>query len=368
MKTCGIICEYNPFHYGHRYQIEETRKRCDADIMIGVMSGNFVQRGEPAIIDKWQRAEAAIQNGMDVILELPLLYSIQAATHFAHGGVHILKLCNCDFISFGSECGNLENLQEIADTSINPDHLRQMMSDGISYPKAYSLLTSSMAPNDILAVSYLKEIQTTAIRPVLIQRKGQYLDENIHEMASAMAIRKALKEGRNLCSSTPMEECLHDYHVTIEQFYPYIRPFLLMTPPSQLSSFFLFSEGIENHLIKSAAECSSWEEFLNESTTYRYTASRIRRCLISAMLQISREQVKNMQDCPAVRVLAFNDKGRKWLRENRGNIPIVSRFAKLPQAWRQLEMKATMLYTSVLDEQSREHLLKQERSGAHYIR
>ena len=367
MKTCGIICEYNPFHYGHRYQIEETRKKCDADVMIGVMSGNFVQRGEPAITDRWQRAEAAVRNGMDIILELPFLYSIQAASHFAHGGIHILKLCNCDYISFGSECGNLENLQEIADTSINPDHLRQMMSDGLSYPKAYSLLTSSMAPNDILAVSYLKEIQGTDIQPVLIQRKGQYLDENIHELASAMAIRKALKEGRDLCHSTPMEESLSDFQVTMEQFYPYIRTFLLMTPPSVLSDFFLFSEGIENHLIQNAEKCSTWEEFLQESTTYRYTSSRIRRCLLSAMLQLSKKQVREMKDCTAVRVLAFNDKGRKWLRENRGNVPVVSRFARLPQSWRDVEMKAALLYTSVLDEERRERLLKEERSGAHYI-
>ena len=367
MKTCGIICEYNPFHYGHRYQIEETKKKCDADVMIGIMSGNFVQRGEPAIIDKWTRAEAAVQNGLDVVIELPFLYSIQAASHFAHGGVHLLKLCHCDYISFGSECGNIENLQDIANTSINPDHLRQMMADGLSYPKAYSLLTSSMAPNDILAVSYLKEIKDTDIKPVIIQRTGGYLDETIKENASAMAIRKALLANKDLCHSTPMEEALCKYHVTMEQFYPYIRNFLILTPSSALSSFFLFSEGIENHLKENAVKCETWNEFLNSTTTYRYTSSRIRRCLLSAMLQIKKEQAASLSDPDTVRILAFNNNGRKWLSENKEQIKIASRFAKVPEEWRKIELQATYLYTSVLSSDLRNRLLKEEIQGAHYL-
>ncbi len=110
MKTCGIIAEYNPFHYGHAYQIKQTREKTNADIIIAVMSGNFVQRGEPAIIDKWKRAKAAIENGVDVVIELPYIYATQAGSQFAHGAVTILKCANVDYISFGSECGNLENL------------------------------------------------------------------------------------------------------------------------------------------------------------------------------------------------------------------------------------------------------------------
>ena len=367
MKTCGIICEYNPFHYGHRYQIEETKKKCDADIMIGVMSGNFVQRGEPAIVDKWKRAEAAVRNGIDVVIELPFIYSIQAASRFAHGGVHMLKLAGCDYISFGSECGNMENLKEIAETSINPDHLRAMMAEGLSYPKAYSLLTSSMAPNDILAVSYLKEIQGSPIHPVLIERKGGYLDETIQENASAMAIRKALLNKEDLCHSTPMEDELYDYQVTMDQFYPYICNFLIMTPPSVLSSYFLFSEGIENHLTANARKCATWNDFIRSATTYRYTSSRIRRCLLTAMMQLTKEKVISMNDCDTLRILAFNNNGRKWLSENRDQIKIASRFAKVPEDWRRMELQATYLYTSVLDEERRNQLLNEEIRGAHYL-
>ena len=115
MKTCGIICEYNPFHNGHQYQIEQAGKKTNADVMIAIMSSHFMQRGEPAFIDKWKRAEAAVKNGIDVVIELPYICATQAAHQFAQGGVDLLKLADVDYISFGSECGNIENLSEIAD-------------------------------------------------------------------------------------------------------------------------------------------------------------------------------------------------------------------------------------------------------------
>ena len=367
-KTCGIICEYNPFHNGHLYQIEQAKKITQADVMIGVMSGTFAQRGEPAIIDKWRRAEAAIKGGLDIVFELPLPYVIQAASHFAHGGVQALKLAGCDFISFGSECGNLENLMEIAETSINPDHLKEMMKEGLSYPKAYSLLTSSMAPNDILAVSYLKEIEGTHIKPVMIERIGSYHDETIHELASATAIRRALVNHESLQNTTPMESQLKKWHVTMDQYYPYIRTSLLMTPPSVLSSYFMFSEGIENHLIHAAQNCSSWNTFLLQATTYRYTASRIRRCLVAMMLQITKQQIASLPEMNTLRVLAFNDNGRQWMHDHKEDVPIASRFAAVPKPWRDIEMKAAYLYASVLPEEIRNQLIRDEIKGARYIR
>lgn len=367
-KTCGIICEYNPFHNGHQYQISQARFQSQADVMIGVMSGTFVQRGEPAITDKWKRAEAAIKGGLDIVFELPLPYVIQSASAFAHGGVQALKLAGCDFISFGSECGNLENLMEIAETSINPDHLKEMMKEGLSYPKAYSLLTSSMAPNDILAVSYLKEIEGTHIKPVMIERIGSYHDETIHELASATAIRRALVNHESLQNTTPMESQLKKWHVTMDQYYPYIRTSLLMTPPSVLSSYFMFSEGIENHLIHAAQNCSSWNTFLLQATTYRYTASRIRRCLVAMMLQITKQQIASLPEMNTLRVLAFNDNGRQWMHDHKEDVPIASRFAAVPKPWRDIEMKAAYLYASVLPEEIRNQLIKDEITGARYIR
>lgn len=370
MKTCGIIAEYNPLHNGHIYQIRKAKEMSRADIMIAVMSGNFVQRGEPAILDKFTRAEAAVKNGIDVVIELPYLYATQSASHFAEGGVRMLKLAGADYISFGSECGNLENLQEIAETPINPDHLHQTMSEGLSFPRAYSLLTSAMEPNDILAVSYLKAIGDARITPVIVQRTSGYLDSSMSENASAFAIRCALRKGESLCGATPMEENLSDDDLPwMDRYYPYLRTFLLTSSRSDLEKLFLFTEGIENHLVSCAAESASFQEFLNAATSYRYTAGRIRRCVLQAMNQVTKQEVRKLPEADTLRILAFNDRGRSWLHKMRSQpVRIASRFADVPYPWRSLEYRTTLLYTSVMREEKRRRILEDEIGGARYIR
>ena len=370
MRTCGIIAEYNPFHNGHMYQIAEARKKSGCECVVAVMSGNFVQRGEPAVTDKWKRAECAVRNGVDVVIELPYVYAVQAASGFAHGGVALLKKADVDYISFGSECGNEENLREIADTPVNPDHLREAMSEGMSYPKAYSLLTAEMEPNDILAVCYLKEIRGSRIRPIVIPRNSGYLDKQLSQNASALAIREALKKGKNITGTTPIAEILKDSEcVYPEQYYLYFRTFVEMSSSADLSQLFLFNEGIENHLKKQAEKADTFQSFLNHSVTYRYTAGRIKRSMLSAMMQLKKEEVRNLPDYDRLRVLAFNDTGRRWLHEARQKgIPVASRFADIPYAWRQIEYRSTLLYTSVLSAEERKRLLDLEIRGAHYIR
>lgn len=370
MKICGIIAEYNPLHNGHLYQIREAKKRSGADIMIAVMSGNFVQRGEPAVLDKFTRAEAAVRNGIDAVIELPYIYSVQSASHFAEGGVRLLKLAGADCISFGSECGNLENLKEIAEAPINPDHLHLSMAGGLSFPRAYSLLTSVMEPNDILAVSYLKAIGSDPIEPIVIRRTSGYLDSTMSQNASAFAIRSALHQGDDLCSATPMEDCLHQGDIPwMEKYYPYLRTFLLTSRRETLSKLFLFSEGIENHLAARAAECPDWESFLSACTNARYTNGRIRRCVLQALNQVTKYEVSRLPAMDTLRILAFNDTGRRWLHEMRGgNVRVASRFADVPYPWRALEYRTTLLYTSVMAEEKRRRILEHEIGGAMYIR
>ena len=369
MKACGIIAEYNPFHKGHIYQIEETKKKTGCDVMIAVMSGHFTQRGEPAVIDKWSRAEYAVRGGIDLVLELPYIHAVQSASHFARGGVSVLKKAGISYLSFGSECGNLENLKEIAETPVNPDHLHQSLSSGMSFPKAYSLLTGEMLPNDILAVCYLKELMDTDIEPVLIPRTSSYNDDEIREVSSALAIRTALKKGLDLSDSTPMKDILTgSFHPWMELYYPYLRTFLLMTDKERLSSFFLFSEGIENHLIEKAERNDTWDSFLKDAVTYRYTASRIRRTCLQALNQITKEEVSRLPEHDAVRVLAFNDTGRAYLREMKeSQTKFACRFADIPRPWRLMEYKTTMLYSSVFPEEERKHLLHEEVTGARFV-
>ena len=370
MKICGIIAEYNPFHNGHRYHIEQSRKITGCDLIIAVMSGNFVQRGEPALIDKWTRAEYAVRNGADIVIELPYICATQSASKFAESGVKLLELAGADWISFGSECGNLENLKDIADTPVNPDHLHVCLETGMSFPKAYSLLTSEMQPNDILAVSYLKALKETDIKPVVIPRTSNYQSTDMHETASALAIRTALHEHRDVSEATMMAQELRERETAyMEQLYPYIRTLLLTTPKERLADMFLFSEGIESHLVKNAQTAKDWNTFLSACTSYRYTAGRIRRCCLQAASQITKDEVKRLPAMDTLRILAFNDTGRSWLHDMRkSGVRIASTFSDIPYPWRQMEYKTTQLYASLFSEEERQRLLQEEIKGARYIR
>ena len=370
MKACGIIAEYNPFHEGHIHHIAETRRSTGADCIIAVMSGNFVQRGEPAAIDKWARAEAAIRGGADLVIELPYLYATQSASQFAHGGIRLLQLAGCEAVSFGSECGNLENLQEIADTPVNPDHIRTMMKTGAGYPKAYSLLTASMMPNDILAVCYLREMKDTGMTPVLVQRQGDYLDPELGLWASGLALRKAWSEGVPLPETTPMQTVMAAREpVTMERYYSYVRTLLLTMKREQLAAFFLLNEGLEKHLQETAAKNYTYEGFLRDAVTVRYTAGRIRRSLLQIMNQVTKEEARSLGEPDTLRVLAFNDTGRQYLHQLRdSDVRIASRFADVPLPWRQLEYRTTLLYTSVLTPEEAEQIRKAEIGGVHIIR
>lgn len=370
MKTCGIIAEYNPFHNGHMYQIQKTREITGCDLIIAVMSGNFVQRGEPALIDKWTRASAAAASGADVVIELPYIYATQSASRFAAAGVKLLQLAGADFISFGSECGNLENLQDIAVTPINPDHLHVSMDTGMSFPKAYSLLTSQMQPNDILAVSYLKALKNTDIQPIVIPRTSNYQSTELSKNASALAIRTAIREKRDVSEATVMAETLQKAETaSMEMLYPYLRTLLLTTPKERLAEFFLFSEGIENHLKKNAAEAETWDSFLHACTTYRYTAGRIRRCCLQAACQITSREVERLPEMDTLRILAFNEKGRLWLHDMRKtDVRTASKFSDIPYPWRQMEYRTSLLYASLFSEAERKRIMEAEIKGARYIK
>lgn len=365
--TVGIVAEYNPFHTGHIYQIQETKKQSGADLFIAVMSGNFVQRGEPACIDKYTRAKAALRSGIDVVLELPYIDCVQSASAFAHGAITILKYAGVDAISFGSECGDLENLKDIANTPVNPDHLHMSLKKGMSFPKAYGLLTSEMMPNDILAVCYLKELQNTDIQPILIPRTTNYLDETVEgPIASAMAIRRQLQDHFDVSAYTPMAQQLAGAQIpSLARMWPYLRLFLLTAPREYLSSLFLFSEGIENHLAACAAQYADWDQFLKAAVTPRYTASRIRRTLLQVFTQTTKAEVSKLPPLDYIHVLGFNENGQKWLHDCRKKeMHIASRFADIPYPYRAMEYRAALAYASFFDEQRRRELLKQEIGGA----
>lgn len=371
MKVCGIIVEYNPLHNGHIYHIQKAKELTQCDVLVAVMSGNFVQRGEPAIIDKWHRATQAIKEGVDCVFELPYIYSTQSASYFAKGAIQLLKLAKVDSIVFGSESNNLEELQEMADLPIRVDSLKEKMATGDSFPKAYGLLAKEIGPNDILGISYLRELAKTSIKPYTIQRTVHYHDVLLHHsISSATAIRKAYFNKGDLSKETPMSDQLKKaFCLKLEDYYPYLRTLLLTLDKSYLQSIFLFSEGIENHLIKQASLYSDFKEFINHSTTRRYTSSRIQRCCLQLLNQVTKKEIDLLPSLNFLRLLAFNENGKNYLKNlQEKEIIVASKFSQVPEKYRKLEYRTTQLYTSLMCESQRLDLLKKERGGALFIK
>ena len=352
MKVSGIVCEYNPFHYGHEYHITKTRELTQCDVLVCVMSGNFVQRGEPAIVDKFARAKVAIENGCDIVIELPFAYATQSAAYFAKGAIETLKLVKIDTLCFGSESNDLDYLTEMANLNIN---IKKTFIDGNSYVKAHELALGRFDANDILGINYLKALKNTNIKPLCIQRTNQYHNKELEtNISSATAIRHALHDKIDISKATRMEI---DEPVFLEYAYPTIQLLLTTLPSKYLSALFLMDEGIENHLIKQA-NAPTFEAFMQGCITRRYTRSKIQRTLIHLLNQTSKETMNTLPTLDHVRILAFNQKGKEYLNSLKKEVKIVSRFNQLPKAYQEMEMKAACVYASFYPLKKRNELIQ----------
>lgn len=339
MKICGIIAEYNPFHKGHLYQIEETRRRLGEDTaIVCVMSGDYVQRGEAAIADKNLRAEAAVRCGADLVLSLPLRWSLSSAPGFADGAVHILNKAGCQYISFGAEDDDLGELQEIArliaEKSVEEAVIARM-DEGMPYAIArerelYSRIQEKAElirkPNNILAVEYLRAIreQEALMIPIAVKRTGAGHDgDEIRDgIASASYIRSLIREeqldrAENLLPA-PVFEMLICAEEEGRLLWDLSRLDCALTAvlrrmdAEELGKVPGAAEGLEHRLAEAVRKGRSFEEMCALAKTKRYAHARIRRMLYSAFLGLEKEE----RSLPAFsRVLAFNDRGRAVLSQ-----------------------------------------------------
>ncbi len=337
MKICGIIAEYNPFHKGHQYQIEETRRRLGDDtVIVCVMSGDYVQRGEAAVMDKNRRAEAAVRCGADLVLSLPLRWSLSSAPGFADGAVHILNKAGCDFISFGAEDDDLAELQElarlIAEKSVE-EAIIARMDEGMPYAIArerelYSRIREKAElirkPNNILAVEYLRAIrqQESSMIPIAVKRTGAAHDgEQVQDgIASASYIRSLIREEQldraETLLPTPVFEMLVQAEEEGALLWDLSRMDCALTAVLRRMDASDFArvpgaaEGLEHRLAEAVRRGRSFEEMCALAKTKRYAHSRIRRMFYSAFLGIEKQE-RSLP--PFTRVLAFNDRGRAVL-------------------------------------------------------
>ena len=352
----GIVAEFNPMHFGHRYLIEEAKRRTGADAVVCALSGNFVQRGAPAVLDKWQRTEIALQNGVDVVLEIPTVHCLGNAAVYAASGVRLLEsFGGITHIAFGSESGDLEGLQKVS------GYMREHESEvrrkigmrrksGESYPvarenvlreshmKEISIYQSS---NDILALEYLKNIRS--LEPIAIQRQGagyHETDSSEKEFWSSTGIRKAILENRLPEERVPWASEKLDFHISEEKWFQGIRYAILMKAPEELDSAPGGGEGLGNRLKEAVRRAQSLDELILNTKSKRYTYTRISRWLYQILLGITVE----LQNCSPeyLRILGFSERGREVLRNTKKNewnrLPFVDNINKSGLDSRMLRM------------------------------
>ena len=347
-RVLGIIAEYNPFHNGHLYHIAKSKQETGAQYVIAVISGNFVQRGNTSIINKWTKARMALLNGADLVIELPTIYSISSAENFAEGAIKILNsLGVVDTLSFGMEANDISTLNNIANVLYTEPKeyvtmLSHELSKGNSYPKArenalllylndikrYANVLSGS--NNILGIEYLKALRKTksTITPVGIKReKVLYNDKYIvDEFASATAIRKMLmtKELNDISKVMPRNSYLllgeelkkGHYVIDIARFEKEIIYTLRKMSVQDIAKLPDVSEGLENSLKNAADSCNTLKDLINIVKTKRFTQTRIQRILLYCLLGIRKKQMETSRKItPYARVLGFNHKGKELVSE-----------------------------------------------------
>jgi len=336
MKTCGIIAEYNPFHNGHKFQIEETKKRFGATHIVAVMSGNFTQRGDVAIYDKYKRAEVALKNGVDLVIELPVAYALASAEQFALGAVSLLHNLGCvDMLSFGSECGDIELLHETAGAVVyaqNHDDFFRYMRNGDTLPVALQktietyyeddIIKALTEPNNTLAVEYLKAMDELGcgFTPVTIGRTGAAHDsEDASEnIASASKIRKLILSGEDASAFVP--SLPEAETADIRRLETAILAKLRTMSCKEIEKAPNVLMGLENRIHKAARVSSNLAELYMLIKTKRYTMARIRRIVLACFLGIKKSDLK--ADPSYVRILGMNSKGREILAKADCKLPM----------------------------------------------
>lgn len=376
MKIIGIVSEYNPFHNGHAYQVQKSVQELKADGVISIMSGNFVQRGYPAFMDKWTRAKMAVSSGVNLVIELPTYFATASAESFAFGAVSLLEATGVvSHLSFGAEVDQLETLNEIAKALVSPSNafqssLSKSLELGLAFPVARAKALELAYPhlikdndinqsNTILVIEYLKALHLlkSNIEPFLVKRMGKsYHDTSTDDhFASATGIREALFKNENITPFLPSSA----YDVLKSSCYSAVQMKDLETlilyrlrtmNKKDLASIRDVSEGLENKIESEAVKCSSYDELIKALKSKRYTMTRINRILINAFLGIQQDSI-SLSDFGYFRVLAFDEKGQKILRQikKNGYYPIITNINKHSDFLKdnplmQLDIRATNLY------------------------
>ena len=396
MRAVGLITEYNPFHNGHLHHLQESLRVTGADVSVAVMSGHFLQRGEPALVDKWVRAEMALAAGVDLVVELPLPWACSSAPDFARGAVQALGALDVDSLCFGSESGVIEPLQVCADFLYDNDSTvtrktTELLRQGINYPQARAQILNELlpenldsealsAPNNILGIEYLKALKQlkSSIEPATIQRIGAgYHDTKtgLNGIASATGIRKKLAESEPIADLLPAAvSAILTPVISASEVFSVDNYFRLLLAqvfrnPTGLVACWLVDNGIENRVLSVAENSSSLEELLVGLKSRQLTRTRIQRLLVSVLLGMDKTVIPQLFSVGPryLHLLAVSEKGQQFLASSRKErkVPLIQNFSRvyallkryygaeskeyyLASQQLELELRATKIYTLLL--------------------
>ncbi len=382
MKAVGIIAEYNPFHNGHKYQIEQARVQTNADIVIVAMSGNFLQRGVPAMFDKWTRANWALQNGVDLVIELPTAFSTQAADYFALGGTKLLNELNIDTLVFGVESGTASDYKNAAEWFI--DHESELRSKWTDQKRElpYSQVVDQFVlknnkgfqvdlsePNNMLGFTYAKQMLKHRLNFNILpikRKSAHYHDEIVNyksQYASATAIRKRIMHLEKITQYVPksVNEAINElYPVSPGDFWPFIQYKVWNSLEDELKKIYEMDPGLEVKFKKAILNASSYEKFIGHIKSKHLTFNKINRLILYTLLDMTSSQIDEEMDngLTYIRLLAMNQEGQTYLNNTKAsmNIPLYANVTRNNQDKLALDIKAGELYRLINPEQ----ILKQD--------
>ena len=326
----GIICEYNPFHNGHLYHLKKIKEMYKDSTIILVMSGNFTERGDLSIIDKWDKTEISLKYGVDIVIELPFIYASASADIFAYGAIKILSEMKVDVLVFGSELGNIDILNRLANIQVDNQNYDDLVKDyikkGINYPRAcglalYDITGSNInTPNDILGLCYIKEIlkQKANIKPICIKRTNDYNDTNLNgKITSARSIRVALKDNKDIKEFIP--DLVYKYINTryLDDYYSFIKYRILTT---DISNIVGMNKELNIRINKYIYKCDNLEELINNIKSKNYSYNRIKRLMVHILVNFTLDDMNNFKDY--IRILGFNNKGQIYLNKIKKDIKL----------------------------------------------
>ena len=362
MHIIGIIAEYNPIHLGHIYQINKIKEHFPNSIIILITNSCFTERGEVSILNKWDKTKISLETNIDIVVELPFAFATQSADIFAKGAIEILNRLKINILAFGSESNDITKLEAIVDTQLNNREYDQIvkkyLDQGINYPTAMSKALNDIlgytitTPNDLLGISYIKEIKKNnyKITPYTIKRIGDYHAKEINNsIISASLIRNLFNQEKDITPFIPNNTIKYLYkNLTNETYFPYLK-YKILTE-KDLSIYQTVEEGIENRIKKAIQISNTWEELIQNIKTKRYTYNKINRMLLHILTSFTKEEANNIK-IDYIRLLGFNLKGKNYLNTIKKdiNIPIITKYKKDISLLLDLEQRITSIYYLPID-------------------